>query len=171
MIATIVLYSIMLAFSVAAAWKRKSLLKGMGFERTSARDVGSAFGYFFLMLGTTILLGMLFSGLGMAEDLEKVPRALKGIGFGEIIATLTIASFVEEIFFRGFLQRRIGLVAAAFIFAYFHIIYGSLTEIIGTFALGAILGLQYSRSKNLFSPILSHLIYDLFIVTVVFAVA
>lgn len=168
MIATLVLYSIMLGIAVAAAWKRKKLLESLGFGPVKARDAGSAFLYFLLMLAATITLGMLFTALGMARDAEKVSNVLKGVGFAEVVVTLTVASFVEEIFFRGFLQRRAGLIAATFIFAYFHIIYGSLTEVLGTFALGLILGIQYSRSRNLFSPILSHLLYDLFIAAVVF---
>jgi membrane protease YdiL (CAAX protease family) len=80
-----------------------------------------------------------------------------------------VASFVEEVFFRGFLQRRIGILAATFIFAYFHIVYGSFFEIIGAFMLGLILGKEYQLTRNLFAPVLSHTLYNLVVVVATFA--
>ncbi|NYZ80169.1 CPBP family intramembrane metalloprotease, partial [Candidatus Micrarchaeota archaeon] len=59
---------------------------------------------------------------------------------------------------------------ASFIFAYFHIIYGSLSEVVGAFFLGAILGLCYIRSKNLFVPLIAHLSYNLILVILTFGV-
>jgi len=67
----------------------------------------------------------------------------------------------EEIFFRGFLQPRIGLVAASTFFALAHVSYGSVSEVAVVFALALVLAFLYRRTGNLVAPMATHFAFNL----------
>jgi hypothetical protein len=171
MFASITLYLIMLflvVFSIGKV-KKGQLFEKLGFTKISfKREIAFAIGFLVLMLAVSMCVEMVFYGLGMGPDVNKVSESIKGIDVGETVVILTMAAFVEEIFFRGYLQRKTGLIITAFIFAYFHIIYGSFSEVVGTFALGIVLGLEYKKTKNLFAPVLSHQLYNLTVILFMF---
>jgi membrane protease YdiL (CAAX protease family) len=169
MLASIILYSLMLAVAVIGVRKRKSLLKELGFAETRVtHELMFAFFYLGAMILATIGIGILFNASGNSSDLSKVPEILKQISLFEVITVVLIGSFIEEIFFRGYLQKKTNLLTASFIFAYFHIIYGSFSEIIGAFFLGAILGIAYQRRNNHFAPILAHTFYNMITILALF---
>lgn len=75
---------------------------------------------------------------------------------------IAIASSVgEEVFFRGFLQPRIGLVAQAAVFSLAHLGYVNLLENVVTFALGLLFGLMRSRTGSVWAPIGAHFLFNL----------
>jgi hypothetical protein len=125
--------------------------------------------YLGLLIVVSTLIGIVMQYLGFQQDLEQVTDLLRGAGFADLLIILTVASFVEEVFFRGYLQRKTNILFASFIFGYFHIIYGSLSEIVGAFFLGLVLGKEYDQTKNLFAPILSHFFYNLVTIMLLFA--
>ncbi|MDP3741684.1 MAG: CPBP family intramembrane metalloprotease, partial [Candidatus Micrarchaeota archaeon] len=79
-----------------------------------------------------------------------------------IIVAATLGPFAEEVFFRGFLQKYLGVFITAVIFAVLHYGFGSVTEIIGAFTAGLILGywVKY-RNTNLWPAIIAHALYNL----------
>lgn len=75
---------------------------------------------------------------------------------------LSVASAVgEEVFFRGFLQPRMGLAATAVVFALAHFSYASVSEVVVVFLLALTLGVLYKRTGNLWAPIATHFAFNL----------
>lgn len=174
MIESLILYSLMFFFVVLSIGKTRSLknfVKKIGFKKIKLRkEICIAILFIFLLIAVSIIIEICLSLAGLQSDLEKVPSILKQIQFFDLLIILTVASFVEEIFFRGFLQRKTNILFASFVFAYFHIIYGSFSELIGTFFLGLVLGKEYEKTKNLFAPILSHFFYNIITLILIFTI-
>lgn len=169
---SLILYSLMFLVVGISIGKQKSVRNffiKLGFLKINPKkDLPLAIMYVGILLIASILVGLLFWGLGMADDSAKVTEAIKTLDFTQVAVILTVASVVEEIFFRGFLQRKTNLLFTAFIFSYFHIIYGSLAELVGTFFLGLVLGKEFNQTKSLWAPILSHWLYNMITVAIVF---
>jgi len=171
MISSLILYSLMLLAVVLSVERgRKSLLEKLEIKKTNlGKELKTAVVFLGILIAVSILIQMVMVSLNFGEDLGQVTEVLKGADLGSLLVILTVASFVEEIFFRGYLQRKTNLLFASFIFAYFHIIYGSVSEIIGAFFLGIVLGKEYEKTKNLFAPIMSHFFYNLLTIVLMFA--
>ncbi len=116
-----------------------------------------------LLLLTTIGLNLIFALIGLT-DLEKV-----GIEITRILQQtpiliayfLTLRIIAEEIFFRGFLTKKIGVIPSSIVFAIAHYAYYSTAEIIGAFILGLVLAHQFNKNNDLTSNIWAHSIYNL----------
>jgi hypothetical protein len=148
----------------------KGFRKKIGYKKLNGRIVLTALSYLVIMFVVAFIIGAIFYATGQADDLQKVPDALKNAEFLDVLITLLIGSVVEEIFFRGYLQKKTNILFSTFVFAYFHIIYGSLAEIIGAFFLGLILAYSFKRTKNLYVPTISHILYNLITVTIIFGI-
>lgn len=170
-IGTLILYFLMLIFVVYSVKKTKSkknLLQKLGFKKTNlGKAILQGFFYLGLLILVSVIVGEIFYSFGQEKDLGKVPNIIQQADITYILIALTVASFVEEIFFRGYLQRKTNLWIASFIFGYFHIIYGSFSEVIGAFFLGLVLGISFIRTKNLFVPIFSHFWYNIISVIII----
>lgn len=172
MVISLLLYGLMLFVAVIGAGKfknRKQLIEKLGIKNVPvARGFLTAVVYLLVLFGVTIVLTSIISGLGYGADAEITSNIIVQINIWQVLIILTVASFVEEIFFRGFLQVRTNLWIAAAIFALFHVTYGSFTEVLGVFVLGVVLGYEFKKTKSLFSPILTHLMYNLITVILIF---
>lgn len=112
-------------------------------------------------LGILILFGISWSALfylfgwsrGQA-DFNMNPLLL--------LLFILIGSFSEEVFFRGFIQKKTNLLTSAFLFGIFHVGHGSLYQVIGAFFMGIIFGWEYKKTKGITACFLSHFMYNLF---------
>ncbi|WGI17075.1 type II CAAX endopeptidase family protein [Methanonatronarchaeum sp. AMET-Sl] len=107
-----------------------------------------------------LLSEILINFLGIEEQnvlLEEI------VGFGPIMALIISlsAGISEEIFFRGYLQTRIGLIPAAALFALVHASYGVIIQIIGPFIMGLLIGYLYLKTNSVIGPIVAHTLYNL----------
>lgn len=164
------LYAAMLAvvfFSIRKP-RLSRFFKAVSLKKPRWPDLPNAIVFAGILIVASIAVAAVFTSMGWEKDLEKVPDALKQSPVISLFIIITAASIIEEIFFRGFLQPRTSILFSAFVFSYFHIIYGSLTELAGTFVLGLILGKQFQRTKSLFPCMLSHFIYNSLTLAVVF---
>ena len=161
LIYSILYYSI---FLVLAFYYAKP--KELGFRKTDfLMDVIYALMFLSLMLLATMIIGVIGHAIGMEEDMEKVSEVIEQSIPEYLIVTVLIGSFVEEIFFRGFLQPRVGLVPASVIFGFLHVGYGSLTEVLAATVLGLLLGILFQKRKNIYAPILAHLLFNFIMIT------
>ncbi len=162
--ANLLLYAILLLLAYYSIGSR-NFLKKAGFRKTRLKeDTLFALGLLLLMLVTSFTITLFFHAIGMAEDAEKVKEAAQATPVEQLLTILVIAPVVEEIFFRGYLQKRTNLLVASAAFSYFHIVYGSLSELVGAFVLGALLGIAFNKSKNLYVPTLAHYLYNFIVV-------
>ena len=102
--------------------------------------------------------------IGFGESLPKQPPAL--IPF---IASLPIAlkilislsaGVVEEWFFRGFLQPRMGILLSTVLFALAHFSYGQPFMLVGITLLSLIYGLLVKWRQNIWPAIAAHTLFD-----------
>jgi len=70
------------------------------------------------------------------------------------------AMTVEEAFFRGFLQKRIGLIASTILFAVAHAGYAQPMLLVGVTIISLIIGTAFYRTKNLLPGIVAHGVFD-----------
>lgn len=144
------------AASAPGAWR----LLGLAPSRP-ARDllVGVAVGGAFLLALSLVGAGLAAIGFAAAEN----ELALEIAGSVSIAGALVLAlgaAVGEEIFFRGFLQPRIGIVGQALVFMSGHLAYLNLLELVVTFTLAVAFGLVYRRSRSLVAPMVAHFVFN-----------
>lgn len=89
------------------------------------------------------------------------------------IMTATIGTFLEEIIFRGFVQGRLewfitptkAIIISSILFAFMHYSNGSIPivtlDMFGIFVDGILLGIIFTRTKNIFTSWIGHYLSDL----------
>ncbi len=70
------------------------------------------------------------------------------------------AMTIEEAFFRGWLQKRVGLIASTVLFSLAHSGLGQPLLLIGVFIISMIIGFTFYRTKNLIPGVIAHGIFD-----------
>jgi len=117
------------------------------------------------VLAALLLLAGLVSLLGGREALPQQPPTLVlWIGGLPVLARAAIAlsaGLVEEVFFRGFLQLRIGVLASTALFALAHLGYGQPFLLVGVTLLSLLYGELLRRRGSVWAPISAHAVFDL----------
>lgn len=120
-----------------------------------------------LVILVSIINQQLWQGQGGSNPI--LPLALEGRDSGALLIFFFTASVAapifEEIMFRGFLLPSLtrympvwgAIIASSLLFAIAHL---SLSEVLPLFTLGAVLGIVYTRSRNLLSSILLHSLWN-----------
>jgi len=101
-----------------------------------------------------LLFGLPFTPLG-------VPYLFKANCFGFLLNQAGLA-FAEELFFRGFLMRRLSNLTVSALFALSHFTYWSSLNALLTFFPSLLFGHLYGRSGSLLAPFLAHYSLNLF---------
>jgi membrane protease YdiL (CAAX protease family) len=70
------------------------------------------------------------------------------------------AMTVEEAFFRGWLQKRIGVIASTLFFALAHAGYGQPFLLIGVALISLVIGVTFYRTKNIIPGVIAHGVFD-----------
>jgi membrane protease YdiL (CAAX protease family) len=121
------------------------------------------FGGWIFTLAVALVIGLLLSAAGL---IPKNPQPSPMIGYMAAMplwkkATIVLSAMtVEEAFFRGWLQKRIGLLASTVLFAIAHSGLGQPLLLIGVFVISIIIGLTFYRTKNLIPGIVAHGVFD-----------
>lgn len=93
-------------------------------------------------------------------DLGKVEILVSKQAWYVFAIIILVSPIAEEIFFRGFLQKKFGLVASAIIFGASHGVYGSIAELIGALTMGLVLGAYVLKKQRLLPVIFAHMLYN-----------
>lgn len=112
-----------------------------------------------LLLGT-ILAILEQTGLYHAEESELVPQLQALLTPAVIISVPILAAVTEEIYFRGFLQPRVGIIASSILFGLVHSGYGTILQLVAPFALGLLFAYLFQRTRTLWAPIAAHFTFD-----------
>jgi len=108
-------------------------------------------------------------GLGVEiQDLSNIPDLQSLFSWPVLFFIVTIQPIGEEIFFRGFLFEKlesfggaiIAIFITAFLFCLAHMSYGKLYPFLLPILIGIILGFIVARTKNLYSAIVAHIIFN-----------
>ncbi|MGC8662722.1 MAG: CPBP family intramembrane glutamic endopeptidase [Candidatus Micrarchaeia archaeon] len=89
--------------------------------------------------------------------------AITGMPIWFIAFVSLIGPIDEELFFRGFLVKRIGIVPSAALFAVLHAGYGSSfgIDIIAAFIFGLVAGYIFKKTNSIYPSMLSHVLVNL----------
>lgn len=121
------------------------------------------FGGWLFTIGFALVIGLLLAAAGL---IPKNPQISPMIGW---MATLPLwkkllivasAMTVEEAFFRGWLQKRVGLLASTLLFALAHSGLGQPLLLIGVGVISLIIGFTFYRTKNLIPGVIAHGVFD-----------
>jgi membrane protease YdiL (CAAX protease family) len=112
-----------------------------------------------------ILLGGLVALLGGEEALPEQPPAMVlwigALPFPARAAIALSAGLVEEVFFRAFLQPRVGVFLSTALFALAHLGYGQPFLLIGVTLLSLLYAELMRRRGSIWAPVAAHAIFDL----------
>lgn len=125
--------------------------------------ISVGFGGWILTITLALLIGAILMGAGvMPEQLKPSPMIPWIAGFNPLQKLLVVfmAMTVEEFFFRGWLQKRTGLLISTAIFAISHAGYGQPFMLIGVTIISLVIGITYYRTKDLWPCIVAHGVFD-----------
>ena len=116
------------------------------------------------VLAVAILLGLLLMALGKEDALPTEPPALipwlAALPVGVRILISLSAGVVEETFFRGFLQPRIGIFLSSLLFVLAHVSYGQPFMLVGIATLSLIYAFLVRWRQNIWPAIAAHFLFD-----------
>ncbi|MEW6329380.1 MAG: type II CAAX endopeptidase family protein [Candidatus Micrarchaeota archaeon] len=113
-----------------------------------------------------LLLWSIVSASAGIYDQGKVQEKIQTAPIYVALLAITLSPFGEELFFRGFLVPRAGIVISSILFAGAHHMYGSVFELGGAFIAGIIFAYAFKRTGSLAGPITAHLILNLISISV-----
>lgn len=130
---------------------------------SAAIGVGVGVGGWALTLALAATVGLLLQAAGLIpDDIKPSPMIpwMAALPFWKKCLVVLSAMTVEEAFFRGWLQKRIGLVASTVVFVLAHAGYGQPLMFIGIAIVSLIIAITFYRTRNLIPCIIAHGIFD-----------
>jgi membrane protease YdiL (CAAX protease family) len=120
------------------------------------------FGGWMFTIMMAIIIGSILQAFGAMPKNVQTPMiswmaALPGWKRGMIVLS---AATVEEAFFRGWLQKRVGLIASTIIFALAHSGFGQPILLLGVGVISLVIGFTFYRTKNLIPGVIAHGVFD-----------
>lgn len=85
---------------------------------------------------------------------------MAGLSLTQKLAVVAVSMTIEEAFFRGFLQPRVGLVPTSILFALGHFSYDLPMLVVGVFAVSLVIGRCFERTGSLLPCIVAHGVFN-----------
>ena len=135
--------------------------KELGFgDARASRALLFGIGAYVLAIIISLMLGVALALAGIGDS-AKIAQKVGSLPIEVLFFAVAISPIAEEVFFRGFLQQKIGLAPASVLFALAHISYFSISEVLGALAIGLLLGIIFKYSKSIYAVIIAHALYNL----------
>ena len=147
--------------------------RGKNFE---AVMIGFAVGVggWIVTLGTALMVALILRATGLlAEDPQPSPMIgfMAAMEWWKKVLIILSAMTVEELFFRAWLQKRIGLIFSTLLFALAHFTLGQPLLLIGITVISLVIGFTFYRTKNVLPGIVAHGVFDAIQLFVIIPVA
>lgn len=125
-----------------------------------------------ILLALLIGLALTAGGL-MSEDVQPSPMIpwMAGLAWWKKGLIVLSAMTVEELFFRGWLQQRIGLIASTVVFAIAHAGYGQPFMLVGITIVSLVIGVTFYYTRRLLPCIIAHGVFDAIQIFVIIPIA
>ena len=155
-----------------AADSRRMLSTGFSQLGLKARHVGTELSIglavgligWLAVLAAALLLGLLVTAIGGERALAAEPAEqivwLASLPVGLRIAVSLAAGVTEELFFRGFLQPRVGIGASTVLFVGAHLAYGELFMLFGISLLSLFYAWLASWRRSIWAAMAAHFLFD-----------
>jgi membrane protease YdiL (CAAX protease family) len=114
-------------------------------------------------LSVALMIGLILTASGlMPKNVQPSPMVawLAALPLWKKAVIVLSAMTIEEAFFRGWLQKRIGVIASTALFALAHSGLGQPFLLIGVSLISLVIGFTFYRTKNLIPGIIAHGIFD-----------
>ena len=119
-------------------------------------------GWIFTLL-MAAMVALLLKNVGMVPEAPEPPPMIGWMAalplWKKALIVLSAMS-VEELFFRSWLQKRVGLIASTILFALAHFTYGQPLLLIGVTIISLVIGITFWRTKNVMPGIIAHGVFD-----------
>lgn len=106
-----------------------------------------------------------FSSVTNVQLPTNVQQVLSGTPVYFLVFTFLIAPINEEIFFRGFLSPRLGIILSSIVFAFAHLSYLSVAEFAAALFFGLVAAYVFKKTKSLYPSIIAHMLVNLITIT------
>ncbi|MFH1587287.1 MAG: type II CAAX endopeptidase family protein [Candidatus Diapherotrites archaeon] len=150
-------------------WQKLSAKGELGLKPNRfLKDLTESLLLFVALFVSSIIISILLSMLNL-NDLVVVKDSIKTMISSIplfIVYALVVRVFAEEVFFRGFLVKRVGILWSSLAFGLMHALYGSVAEVIGAFLLGLILAWWFQKNNSLLQNYIGHFLYNCFIIAI-----
>jgi CAAX protease family protein len=146
----------------------KKSMSSIGLEKFKRRHLGWGVLVYLLVLVASSFSGFLLQTVGLAS-LRSLQPLIKGYGFTTLLGLFLTGTFLEEVFYRGYLIERMTVLtrhrwAAAFVswllFTLVHLKFFGVGPTIDTSVISAALVLLYLKEKSIWPCIVVHGIND-----------
>jgi membrane protease YdiL (CAAX protease family) len=113
-----------------------------------------------VLLGVWYIVSHRFRGDSGGGAISPTIVWLVSRPLGVKLAIVVSAMVVEELFFRSFLQTRVGAVAATLMFTAAHGAYGQPLMLVGILVISTVLSITFTRSRNVLPCMAAHGVFD-----------
>ena len=114
-------------------------------------------------ISVALVIGLLLTASGLMPKHPQISPMIAWMAalpiWKKVVIVLS-AMTIEEAFFRGWLQKRIGVIASTALFALAHSGLGQPFLLIGVSVISLVIGFTFYRTKNLIPGIIAHGIFD-----------
>lgn len=147
---------------------RKPVLDFMNLRTDSlARDTAIGlfvgFGGWLFTMTAALTVSLIVQQLGLLPD-DAAPPAMVdymvNLAIWQKLLIILSAMTVEEFFYRGWLQKRFGLIVSTVVFAISHAGYGQPMFLIGVTAISLVIGVTFYYTRRLWPCIVAHGVFD-----------
>ena len=110
-----------------------------------------------------VIVALILRATGLiGENPQPSPMIawMAGLSLWKKATVVLSAMTVEEAFFRGWLQKRVGLIVSTLLFATAHVGLGQPLLLIGVAIISLIIGFTFYRTKNLIPGVIAHGVFD-----------
>jgi membrane protease YdiL (CAAX protease family) len=120
-------------------------------------------GGWIVTISVALVIGLLLTAAGLIPKHPQVSPMvawMAALPLWKKAVIVMSAMTIEEAFFRGWLQKRIGVIASTVLFALAHSGLGQPLLLIGVSLISLVIGFTFYRTKNLIPGIIAHGIFD-----------
>jgi membrane protease YdiL (CAAX protease family) len=129
----------------------------------AAIGISVGVGGWMITIVMAMLIGLLLQATGVLDKAPEPPAMIgwmANLALWKKVTIVLSAMTIEELFFRSFLQKRIGLIASTVLFALAHFTYGNPLMLIGVTVISLVIAITFYRTKNVVPGILAHGVFD-----------
>ncbi|MCL5011707.1 MAG: CPBP family glutamic-type intramembrane protease [Candidatus Marsarchaeota archaeon] len=152
--------SFILVLALLLGWKGSKTLQNLSFNGFKKKHLIEGAFVFLVLFSLLIAMAFVLYNFNLLDTQNVANIIEKQNGF-DLFMAVTLGPVAEELFFRGFLQKRIGVFLTSVVFALLHTGYGSIAEVLGAFIASMVFGWWVKKHDDVAPTIIAHAFYNM----------